>query len=202
MGPLDGNVMDTVFTMPVNAGNGPVVPMSSQQGMTQILVTSASGANGDGYGALLGFSADGVLTGAFSDDGRITDPRGLSLGPAGDLVYVTSGDDRVLALDRTGTVVLDSGRAPMVLTRAGGRSRRTAATASRCGVAGRSWPCPLISIPQASFSCPTAPSRSREDSVSVAAASCTCPRASVPPVRVTTRSPRSTAVADCAPDGW
>lgn len=84
--------------------------MSSSQVMTQILVTSASGANGDGYGALLGFSADGVLTGPFSDDRRITDPRGLGLGPSGDLVYVTSGDDRVVALDRTGRVVLDSGR--------------------------------------------------------------------------------------------
>jgi DNA-binding beta-propeller fold protein YncE len=79
--------------------------------MTRILVTSASGANGDGYGALLGFSADGQLAGPFSDDRRITDPRGLSLSPAGDLVYVTSGDDRVVALDQNGTVVLDSGRA-------------------------------------------------------------------------------------------
>jgi DNA-binding beta-propeller fold protein YncE len=104
------NVMDTVFTMPVNAGNGPVIRMPSHPGMTQILVTSASGANGDGYGTLLGFSADGLLTGPFSDDRRIADPRGLGLSPAGDLVYVTSGDDRVVALDRTGTVVLDSGR--------------------------------------------------------------------------------------------
>jgi DNA-binding beta-propeller fold protein YncE len=78
--------------------------------MTRILVTSASGANGDGYGALLGFSADGQLAGPFSDDRRITDPRGLSLSPAGDLVYVTSGDDRVVATDQQGTVVLDSGR--------------------------------------------------------------------------------------------
>jgi hypothetical protein len=31
--------------------------------MTRILVTSASGANGDGYGTLLGFSADGDLAG-------------------------------------------------------------------------------------------------------------------------------------------
>jgi hypothetical protein len=45
-----------------------------------------------------------------SDDRRITDPRGLSLSPAGDLVYVTSGDDQVVALDHDGTVVLDSGR--------------------------------------------------------------------------------------------
>jgi DNA-binding beta-propeller fold protein YncE len=78
--------------------------------MTRIVVTSASGANGDGYGALLCFSADGQLAGPFSDDRRIADPRGLSLSPAGDLVYVTSGDDRVLALDQDGTAVLDSGR--------------------------------------------------------------------------------------------
>jgi DNA-binding beta-propeller fold protein YncE len=78
--------------------------------MTTILVTSASGANGDGYGTLLGFTADGQPAGPFSDDPRITDPRGLSLSPAGDLVYVTSGDDRVVALDQQGTIVLDSGR--------------------------------------------------------------------------------------------
>jgi DNA-binding beta-propeller fold protein YncE len=78
--------------------------------MTRMVVTSASGANGDGYGALCCFSADGQLAGPFSDDRRITDPRGLSLSPAGDLVYVTSGDDRVLALGRNGKVVLDSGR--------------------------------------------------------------------------------------------
>jgi DNA-binding beta-propeller fold protein YncE len=78
--------------------------------MTRMVVTSASGANGDGYGALLCFSADGQLAGPFSDDRRITDPRGLSLSPAGDLVYVNSGDDRVLALDLNGKVVLDSGR--------------------------------------------------------------------------------------------
>jgi DNA-binding beta-propeller fold protein YncE len=78
--------------------------------MMRIVVTSASGANGDGYGALLCFSADGQLAGPVSEDRRITDPRGLGLGPGGDLVYVTSGDDRVLALGRDGTVVLDSGR--------------------------------------------------------------------------------------------
>jgi DNA-binding beta-propeller fold protein YncE len=78
--------------------------------MTRILVTSASGANGDGYGRLLCFSADGELAGPFNDDRRLADPRGLSLSPAGDLVYVTSGDDRVLALGLTGNLVLDSGR--------------------------------------------------------------------------------------------
>jgi DNA-binding beta-propeller fold protein YncE len=79
--------------------------------MSRILVTSASGANGDGYGTLLSFSPGGELQGRFSDDPRITDPRGLSLSPAGDLVYVTSGDDRVLALATNGEVALDSGRA-------------------------------------------------------------------------------------------
>src|SRR5580698_6767508 len=78
--------------------------------MGRILVTSASDANGDGYGTLLGFSAEGELAGPFSDDLRISDPRGMSLGPAGDLVYVTSGDDRVLALGTNGRVMLDSGR--------------------------------------------------------------------------------------------
>lgn len=74
------------------------------------LVTSASGANGDGYGAVLSFTADGAPTGPFSRDHRIADPRGLSLEPRGDLVYLNSGDDRVLALDRRGEVALDSGR--------------------------------------------------------------------------------------------
>jgi hypothetical protein len=78
--------------------------------VTPVLVTSAEGANGDGYGAILGFSADGSLIGPFSQDRRITDPRGLSHDQTGELVYVNSGDDRVLALDRRGEVVLDSGR--------------------------------------------------------------------------------------------
>jgi DNA-binding beta-propeller fold protein YncE len=78
--------------------------------VTQILVTSASGANGDGYGAVLSFTADGELNGPFSGDRRIVDPRGLSLDPASELLYLNSGDDRVLALDRDGAVALDSGR--------------------------------------------------------------------------------------------
>jgi DNA-binding beta-propeller fold protein YncE len=78
--------------------------------MTQILITSAGGANGDGYGAILAFTADGALTGPFGEDCRITDPRGLSLDPSGERIYVNTGRDRVLALDRNGNVVLDSGR--------------------------------------------------------------------------------------------
>jgi DNA-binding beta-propeller fold protein YncE len=78
----------------------------------RILVTSASGANGNGYGAILGFGPKGEFTGPFSSDLRITDPRGLSLNPSGELVYVNSGDDRMLALDLHGNVVRDSGPIP------------------------------------------------------------------------------------------
>jgi hypothetical protein len=78
--------------------------------MTRILVTSASGANGNGYGTALTFTADGALIGPFSQDRRITDPCGLGLDPPGELLYLNSGDDRVLALDRHGTVAFDSGR--------------------------------------------------------------------------------------------
>ena len=52
---------------------------------TAVLVTSANGANDDGYGAILGFSADGSLIGPFSQDRRITDPRGLSHDQTGEL---------------------------------------------------------------------------------------------------------------------
>jgi hypothetical protein len=37
----------------------------------RILVTSASGANGSGYGAILGFDPEGEFTGPFSSDPRI-----------------------------------------------------------------------------------------------------------------------------------
>jgi DNA-binding beta-propeller fold protein YncE len=78
----------------------------------RILVSSASGANGNGYGEILGFGPEGEFTGRFSGDPRIADPRGLSLDPSGALVYLNSGDDRVLALDLDGYVVRDSGRIP------------------------------------------------------------------------------------------
>ena len=77
-----------------------------------MLVTSASGANGDGYGAILGFSPEGEFTGPFSSDPRIADPRGMSLDPSCAFVYLNSGEDRVLVLDLRGYVVRDSGRMP------------------------------------------------------------------------------------------
>jgi hypothetical protein len=77
--------------------------------VSRLLVTSASGANGDGYGSLLSFTSDGQLVGPFSTDDRITDPRGLSLDPSNALVYLNSGPDRIVALNLDGDVVLDSG---------------------------------------------------------------------------------------------
>ena len=72
-----------------------------------LLVTSASGANGAGYGKLLSFSEDGEPLGPFSEDARIVDPRGL--GVDGALLFVNSGMNRILALDGKGRVVRDSG---------------------------------------------------------------------------------------------
>jgi hypothetical protein len=72
-----------------------------------LLVTSASGANGAGYGKLLAFNKHGELLGPFSEDPRIVDPRGLSLD--GGLLFLNSGSDRILALDGNGVVTRDIG---------------------------------------------------------------------------------------------
>jgi DNA-binding beta-propeller fold protein YncE len=74
-----------------------------------LLVTSASGVNGDGFGALLAFDRNGAPLGVFSDDTRIADPRGLSLPQHEKLLYLNSGRDRILALDAGGNVVRDTG---------------------------------------------------------------------------------------------
>ena len=73
-----------------------------------LLVTSASGANGDGYGALLGFDQDGKPIGPFSADKRIVDPRGLAPEAAAGLLFLNCAE-RVLALDPMGKVVRDTG---------------------------------------------------------------------------------------------
>ncbi|WP_238587492.1 hypothetical protein, partial [Cupriavidus sp. IDO] len=56
--------------------------------------------------------AKGAALGVFSNDARIVDPRGMSWNPAGTLLYLDSGDDRILAVDRRGEVRLDSGKIP------------------------------------------------------------------------------------------
>ena len=75
-----------------------------------LLVTSASGANGNGFGALLAFESDGRLRGTFTDDDRISDPRGLAVDPKENLLFLNSGADRVLAISSDGRVVRDTGR--------------------------------------------------------------------------------------------
>jgi DNA-binding beta-propeller fold protein YncE len=77
-----------------------------------LLVTSAAGVNGDGYGALLAFNGEGEPLGVFSSDPRIADPRGLAVDPKKELIFVNSSSHRVLALDRCGTVAKDSGPVP------------------------------------------------------------------------------------------
>ena len=78
-----------------------------------LLVTSASGVNGSGYGKLLAFDADGKLLGPFSEDARIVDPRGV--GVDGSLLFLNSGSDRILALDGRGRVVRETGVIPAAL---------------------------------------------------------------------------------------
>jgi hypothetical protein len=70
-----------------------------------LLVTSATGANGAGYGKILAFADDGKPIGVFGDDSDIADPRGLGLDRVDKLLFVNSGSDRILALDRNGVVV-------------------------------------------------------------------------------------------------
>ena len=77
-----------------------------------LLVTSATGTNGDGYGKPLVFDANGKSLGAFSDDSRVFDPRGMALDRDNGLLFLNSGADRVLALDRDGKVVRDTGPIP------------------------------------------------------------------------------------------
>ena len=75
-----------------------------------LLVTSASGANGNGFGALLAFDLDGSLRGTLLDDDRIADPRGLAIDPKENLLFLNSGADRVLAISAQGLIVRDTGR--------------------------------------------------------------------------------------------
>jgi DNA-binding beta-propeller fold protein YncE len=77
-----------------------------------LLVTSAGGANGDGYSAILRFDDQGGLLGSFTDEPLVVDPRGMTLDPSGTLIYVNSGLDRVVALNLGGELVRDSGSIP------------------------------------------------------------------------------------------
>ena len=168
--------------------------------MTRILVTSAEIANG-GYGALLGFDSTGQLIGPFSSDPRIVDPRGLSLDPSGSLIYLNSGDDRVLALDHDGKVVRDSGRTPEMDPGGGtfgpdgryyvGLRRRWTILAMPAGLDGRAEPLlpeGIVPFPRGFGFAATVAFISR--------------RASVPREKATTRSSRSIAAGAYARVAW
>jgi hypothetical protein len=75
----------------------------------RVVVSSASGPNGNGYGTILAFDLAGNPLGTFGEDRRIVDPRGLCVTPRGDLLHANSGDHRIVALDRWGHVVRDTG---------------------------------------------------------------------------------------------
>jgi len=70
-----------------------------------LVVTSASGLNGDGYGALLAFDLRGNAIGKFSSDDRIDDPRGLGYERELSLLFLNSGAYHLLAIDAAGKVV-------------------------------------------------------------------------------------------------
>jgi hypothetical protein len=56
-----------------------------------LLVTSAAGANGAGYGKIIAFADDGKPIGVFGSDPRIVDPRGLGSSRIDGLLFVNSG---------------------------------------------------------------------------------------------------------------
>jgi sugar lactone lactonase YvrE len=75
----------------------------------RLVVSSAKGTHGNGYGAILAFDLAGNVLGTFCEDSRITDPRGLCVDPTRNLLYVNSGNDRILALDQDRRIVRDTG---------------------------------------------------------------------------------------------
>jgi DNA-binding beta-propeller fold protein YncE len=76
--------------------------------MSSMLITSAGELNGGGQDALLSFTAAGEFEGRFTEDSRVVDPRGMTLDPDGRFVYLNTAN-RIVALDRTGRVMIDSG---------------------------------------------------------------------------------------------
>ena len=57
---------------------------------------------------------NGKPRGLFNDDGRISDPRGLGVNRDEGLLFLKSGADRVLALNRDGQVIRDTGPMPII----------------------------------------------------------------------------------------
>ena len=131
-----------------------------------LLVTSASGANGSGYGKLLAFDGDGKLLGPFSKDVRIVDPRGLGL--HGTLLFLNSGSDCILALDGNGRVMRETGVIPELNQAA--TLDQMAGTMSDRALRGRSWSLRQHSMGRAKLCFRRRWSRSREVSHSATTA--------------------------------
>ena len=55
------------------------------------------------------FDGNGTSRGVFCDDSRIADPRGLVVHQHEGLLYLNSGQNRILALEASGNVVRDTG---------------------------------------------------------------------------------------------
>lgn len=165
--------------------------------MTRILISSASGVNGDGYGAVLSFAADGALAGPFSQDRRITGPRvSASARPANSYTSTAATIECLRSIGTEGSRSTRDGSTGS--TRAGARSGPTAGTTSAYGGAGRSSPYLLVSTKEESSFFPTGSSNTRGGSASEPTVSCIWPPASVHLVKARTRSPCSTRGEHCA----
>jgi DNA-binding beta-propeller fold protein YncE len=127
----------------------------------RIVVTSASGANGNGRGDLLAFDLNGQSLGTFAPGAAIVDPRGLHVHPDGKHLYVNNGDDRILLVDERGGLVAST--PPIERLNPGGgvvgpdgrycvgsRSLRTilAFPASLGGPAVPLWPVDVVAFPR------------------------------------------------------
>lgn len=156
-----------------------------------LLVTSAAGANGHGHGALLAFDLDGRPRRTFSDGSRITDPRGLAVDREEGLLFLNSGADRVLALDRDGRVLRDTG--PIGgLNLGGGNFGPDGRYYVGCAARARSWPFQSGSTRRVSMSCRPGSCRFLVDLLSIATAGCSSPPASA-------RTARATRASSCSP---
>jgi hypothetical protein len=74
-----------------------------------LLVTSAAGNNGNGFGKVLAFDPGGSPLGIFTEDSRIADPRGMTVNSGEGLLFLNSGTNRILAIDQAGRVIRDTG---------------------------------------------------------------------------------------------
>jgi hypothetical protein len=166
-----------------------------------LLVTSASGANGDGFGALLSFELDGKLRGIFIDDDRIVDPRGLAVDPNENLLFLNSGADRVLAISSHGRIVRDTGRIEGLNPGGGNFGPGGRYFVSACAANAQSSPCRPASMLPWSMSSRPGSYLFLEDLLLVKMAGCSSPQESGPAKAITPYWP-SLQPHLSSPRGW